>query len=72
MHNLNIIKQVGEDVEIDFYYKIVELKDFSFKSSIYDKSIAEAKKGTDITVEFMQKVLARYRKKGTRKGEVTE
>lgn len=46
MHVFVVIKQVGEDVELVYYNKIHEIKDFTFKSAIYEKSIAEATKGT--------------------------
>ena len=37
--NLVTVKQIGPDVEMVYYYKIKEFKDFPFKSSIYEKSI---------------------------------
>ena len=62
--NLVTIKQIGPDIEMLYYYKIKELKDFPFKSSIYDKSIEEARKGTELIVEQLKKAMAKYRKKG--------
>lgn len=63
MHVFVVIKQVGEDVELVYYNKIHEIKDFTFKSAIYEKSIAEATKGTQLVVDQLKKIMVRYRKK---------
>ena len=54
---------------MDHYYHIHEVKDFSFKSSIYEKSVVEVKKGTEVFIEQLKKMIARYRKKGKNGGQ---
>jgi len=46
MHVFVTIKQLDKDVELAYYQKIHEVKNFAFKNSIYEKSIAEATRGT--------------------------
>lgn len=49
--NYYTYKQVGKDIEVKFYIKIIEIKDFALKGMVVKKAIEEAKWGTNLQLE---------------------